>query len=79
MRTTNFRAYARRAQRISGGEGIEFVSCLICGKHLRVISGRHLSTHGTDRETYMQEYRLSPEPLGFSLEHLAHGNGNETQ
>jgi hypothetical protein len=34
-----------------------------CGDHRRVISGRHLSNHGTDRETYIQEYRLSPDEL----------------
>ena len=45
------------------GEGIDFVRCLICSKHLRVISGRHLSTHGTDRETYIEEYALSPDQL----------------
>jgi hypothetical protein len=43
--------------------GIDLVRCLICGKHLRVISGRHLSTHGTDRKTYIEEYRLSPDQL----------------
>src|SRR5215207_4038652 len=46
-----------------GTEGIDFVRCRICGKHLRVVSGRHLSTHGTDRETYVEEYRLSPDQL----------------
>jgi hypothetical protein len=45
------------------GEGVEFVRCLICSKQLRVISGRHLSTHGTDRETYIQEYQLSLDQL----------------
>jgi hypothetical protein len=44
-------------------DGIEFVSCRICGEHRRVISGRHLSKHDTDRETYMQEYDLSPDEL----------------
>jgi hypothetical protein len=44
-------------------EGVDFVRCRMCAKHLRVISGRHLSTHGTDREIYMQEYRLSPDQL----------------
>ncbi len=28
-----------------------------------MISGRHLSKHGTDRETYMEEYGLSPDEL----------------
>jgi hypothetical protein len=44
-------------------EGVDFVTCRICGKHLRVVSGRHLSTHGTDRETYIEEYGLSPDEL----------------
>jgi hypothetical protein len=44
-------------------DGVDFVRCRICGKHLCVISGPHLSTHGTDRETYMQEYGLSPDQL----------------
>jgi hypothetical protein len=35
----------------------------MCGDHRRVISGRHLSKHGTDREEYMQEYGLSPDEL----------------
>ena len=42
---------------------VDFVSCRICGRHLCVISGRHLSTHGTDREIYIEEYRLSPDKL----------------
>jgi len=33
------------------------------GDHRRVISGRHLSKHGIDRETYMEEYALSPDEL----------------
>jgi hypothetical protein len=45
------------------GDGIDFVSCRICGKHLRLITATHLATHGTNRETYMQEYRLSPDQL----------------
>ena len=28
-----------------------------------VISGRHLSKHDTDRETYMEEYHLTPDEL----------------
>jgi hypothetical protein len=39
------------------------VRCQICGDHRQVISGRHLSKHDTDRETYMQEYDLSPDEL----------------
>jgi hypothetical protein len=63
MQTTNVRVDPTRAQRITGIDGIDFVRCRICGKHLSVISGRHLSTHGTDRGTYMEEYRLSPDQL----------------
>ena len=45
-------------------DGVQFVRCRVCRGHLRVISGgRHLSTHDTDRETYMEEYRLSPDEL----------------
>jgi hypothetical protein len=52
-----------RTQRFGKHEGIDFVRCRICGDHRRVISGRHLSKHGIDRETYMAEYRLSPDEL----------------
>jgi hypothetical protein len=48
---------------LGGDEGIDFVRCRICGDHRRVISGRHLSKHDIDRETYMQEYDLSPDEL----------------
>jgi hypothetical protein len=47
-----------RRWRLDGDEGLDFVRCRICGDHRRVISGRHLSKHDTDRETYMQEYNL---------------------
>ena len=50
-------------RRIDGDEGIDFVRCRICGDHRRVISGRHLLKHDTDRETYMQEYHLTPDEL----------------
>jgi len=63
-------SYARKRKRlglhrrsIDGDEGIDFVRCRICGDHRRVISGRHLSKHDTDRETYMEEYDLSPDEL----------------
>jgi hypothetical protein len=46
-----------------GDDGVAFVVCRICGDYLRVISGRHLGKHDTDRETYMQEYDLSPDEL----------------
>jgi hypothetical protein len=42
---------------------VDFVRCRICDDHRRVISGRHLSKHETDRETYMEEYELSPDEL----------------
>src|SRR5262245_1012562 len=48
---------------LGGDEGIDFVRCRICGDHRRVISGRHLSKHDTDRETYMEEYDLTPDEL----------------
>jgi hypothetical protein len=44
-------------------DGIEFVCCRICGDHRRVISGRHPSKHDTDRETYIEEYHLTPDEL----------------
>jgi hypothetical protein len=47
-----------RNRSIDGDEGVDFVRCRICGDHRRVISGRHLSKHDTDRETYMEEYHL---------------------
>jgi hypothetical protein len=46
-----------------GDDGVAFVVCRICRDYLRVISGRHLGKHDTDRETYMQEYDLSPDEL----------------
>jgi len=49
--------------RITGTEGFDFVTCRICGNRRRVISGRHLSKHDTDRLTYMDEYELSPDEL----------------
>jgi hypothetical protein len=53
--------FSSRPSGIDDGEGIDFVRCRICGDHRRVISGRHLSKHGTDREEYMEEYGLSPD------------------
>ena len=47
----------------AGIDGIDFVRCRICGDHRRVISGRHLSKHGIDREAYMEKYCLSPDEL----------------
>ena len=53
----------QRNQARPNDEGVQFVSCRICRAHLRVISGRHLSKHDIDRDTYMEEYRLSPDEL----------------
>jgi hypothetical protein len=55
--------FGPRGQTFGSDDGIEFVSCRICGDHRRVISGRHLSKHDTDRETYMEEYHLTPDEL----------------
>jgi hypothetical protein len=57
------RQQKRRTRIYAGKEGIDFVRCRICGDHRRVISGRHLSKHGIDRETYMEEYCLRPDEL----------------
>src|SRR5213593_4504036 len=54
---------SRRGRKIDGTEGVDFVRCRICGDHRRVISGRHISKHSTDRETYMEEYGLNPDEL----------------
>jgi hypothetical protein len=51
------------AGKFNGHDGMDFVRCRICGDHRRVISGRHLSKHDTDRETYMKEYGISPDEL----------------
>ena len=50
----------RRDRSFDNGDGIEWVCCRICGGDLRVISGRHLGKHNTDRVTYMEEY-ISPQ------------------
>jgi hypothetical protein len=52
-----------RARTLDSDDGVQFVRCRICGDRYRVISGRHLSKHDTDRETYMEEYGLSPDEL----------------
>jgi hypothetical protein len=52
-----------RRRSVDGDEGIDFVRCHICGDDLRVISGRHLSKHDTERETYMAKYHLTPDEL----------------
>lgn len=57
------RQQTRRSQRFDGNEGIDFVRCRICGDYRRVISTRHLSKHGIERETYMAEYCLSADEL----------------
>ena len=53
----------KRPPGFNNDDGIEFVCCRICGDYRRVISGRHLSKHDTDRETYLEEYHLSPDEL----------------
>jgi hypothetical protein len=53
----------RQRGRLTGTEGVDFVSCRICGERHRVINGRHLSKHDTDREGYMKEYGLGPDEL----------------
>jgi hypothetical protein len=54
----------------NGRNGIDFVRCRICGDRRRVISGRHLSKHETDRNTYMEEYaRDAPDSLARSRQH----------
>jgi hypothetical protein len=52
-----------RSRRFVKDDGIQSVRCRICRDRLRVISGRHLSKHNTDRETYMEEYDLTPDEL----------------
>jgi hypothetical protein len=52
-----------RTRNLKGDAGITYVRCRVCGDHRRVISGRHLSKHEIDRETYLEEYRLSPDEL----------------
>jgi hypothetical protein len=60
---TEAKQQTRRSQQFEGNEGIDFVRCRICGNYRRVISARHLSKHGIERETYMEEYHLSPDKL----------------
>ena len=50
-------------QKLGDTEGIDFVRCRICGARRRVIATKHLSKHDTDRETYIEEYDLSPDDL----------------
>jgi ROS/MUCR transcriptional regulator protein len=54
---------ALHKRRFDNDEGIDFVRCRICGDHRRVISGRHLSKHDMERETYMAKYHLTPDEL----------------
>jgi hypothetical protein len=63
LRFSEQRRFSRRTRRSIRGEGFDFGRCRICGDHRRVISGRHFSKHGTDREEYMDEYHLSPDEL----------------
>jgi hypothetical protein len=48
---------------VDSKDGIEFVCCRICGDYRRVINSQHLSKHDSDRETYMEEYHLTPDQL----------------
>jgi hypothetical protein len=61
MRRRRSKSPSRR--KLSGIEGVDFVCCRICGDRRRVISGRHLLKHDTDRETYIEKYDLSPDEL----------------
>ena len=57
-------AHTRPKKRLrSHADGLDFVRCRICGENRRVVSGRHLSKHDTDRDTYIEEYGLSPDQL----------------
>src|SRR5215831_17433808 len=63
-RFTPMQSHPRSRRRmIDGDEDVDFVRCRICGNHRRVISGRHLSKHNTDRETYMEEYHITSDEL----------------
>jgi hypothetical protein len=51
-------------------DGIEWVCCRICGDYRQVINSQHLSKHDIDRETYMEEYHLTPDQViakGFRI------------
>jgi ROS/MUCR transcriptional regulator protein len=61
--TRQQKRFAPQPRKTTSADGVDFVRCRICGDRRRVISGRHLSKHGTDREEYMQEYGLSPDEL----------------
>jgi hypothetical protein len=63
MKSIHQNQLSRHTRTSTRDEGFDFVRCRICGDHRRVISGRHLSKHGTDREEYMEEYGLSPDEL----------------
>jgi ROS/MUCR transcriptional regulator protein len=63
MKSIQQKRLSRRTRSLNSREGFDFVRCRICGDHRRVLSGRHLSKHGTDREEYMEEYGLSPDEL----------------
>ena len=78
----NFMAHTRqrkhvrlRARNLDSDDRVQFVRCRICRDRYRVISGRHLSKHDTDRETYMEEYGLSPDELSDSASSLLYEKG----
>jgi hypothetical protein len=56
-------AVRKQHKRRGDERGVQSVRCRICRQRLRVISGRHLSKHGIERETYMEEYGLTPDDL----------------
>src|SRR6266481_3453352 len=58
-----FMRQRKRPPSFDSDDGIEVVCSRICGPHRRVISRQHLSKHDTDRETYMEEYHLTPDEL----------------
>jgi hypothetical protein len=63
MNQLSSEADQRRSRVFDRPEGVDFVRCLIWGEAHRVISGRHLSKHDMDRQSYMEKYGLSPDQL----------------
>lgn len=57
------RSRTNYCRQLNGKEGRDFVVCRICGDRRQVISGRHLSKHDIDRETYIGEFGLSADEL----------------
>jgi hypothetical protein len=63
MSSRERKRFGLRCRNFDSDDGVDFARGRICGDHRRVISGRHLSKHDTDRETYMDEYHFSPDEL----------------